>query len=569
MRKASFRKAHRGAVALLSSVSLVGVALAQSYVDPYEPYDTGADYATEYPAETYPLETGGGETPLEASFTDLPGLTPANMLPKGAVLGYAGQQQANPAGSSGTGNQLYTLGLEAATSDRLSFGIAYDKFADPIAIGGVPDGIREMLTVGVHGKFRYFDNGTVQMGVLGAVNWLRLSSGYYGTTADDGSYAIGAIQAPVTVDVGPRLQFHLTPGVSVFPDSINGRDFYGTVPYIGGGVTFQAAPRLGIYGLVNVPFGANGNTIAPSGAMKNVPVWTAGARYLVTPKAALDLYVTNGFGATPATEILTFYPDGDETLVGLRLSYTPGWEGDYPSSYRGARPLTARERRLQFPGLTLASADTLDPGLVALSATYGTDGHYNYGAAFSPDQDIEFGLHVERLADDGSRVPPLKVGTDDETRWLVSAKLRFLDQNNGSPFTMSGNLALGREFDTRFGVVHASLPMSYKFGDRIAATAEPKFAAYGSTELYGLGLGMNAELYEGLDLIAEVTPMAGEDMTWAAGARYTAGNASFEVKATNTAGDFGVATMLAQDDVRYSVGVRLALDAGPFWRGLF
>ena len=32
---------------------------------------------------------------------------------------------------------------------------------------------------------------------------------------------------------------------------------------------------------------------------------------------------------------------------------------------------------------------------------------------------------------------------------------------------------------------------------------------------------------------------------------------------------YGVGTMIAQDEVRYSVGVNVALDAGRFWEKLF
>lgn len=538
----------RGAIAVSSTLlfagSLVGGSLAQSFTE--------------------------GGTPLERSVIALPGMSVANMLPKGALLGYAGQQQANPDGAGGTGNQLYSLGLEAATSDRLSFGLAYDKFADPVAIAGIPDGIREMLTVGVHGKFRFFDNGRVQVAGLAAANWLRLSGSYFGANTD--SYAAGALQMPVTIDVAPGLQAHVTPSVSFFPDQINGRDFYGIVPSVGVGLSYRVSQRLGFYALVNVPFAGdgNGNTIDAAGNLTNVPVWTAGASWLVTPKAQLDMFVTNGLGSTPATGILTFPLDGDEPLVGVRLSYTPGYGTEYRANYRGIRPVTERERHLQFPGLTLESADTLETGLILFSASYGTDGHYNYGARFSPDHDLEVGYHIEKLANDGSRGAARTLGRADEKRFLVSAKLRFLDQNNGSPLSLSAYLGVGREFDTRFGVAYLSAPMSYKFANGLALTAEPKFAAYGNEELAGLGLGVNYELFRGLDLIAEVTPMLGGDaMTWAAGARYSVGNASVEVQATNAAGDMAAASMLAQDEVRYSVGISYALDGKPFWKGLF
>ena len=160
-------------------------------------------------------------------------------------------------------------------------------------------------------------------------------------------------------------------------------------------------------------------------------------------------------------------------------------------------------------------------------------------------------------------------------RWIVHGKIRLLDQNNGSPFSLSANVEAGREFNTRYGVGYASLPTSYKFSPRFAVTAEPKAAFFAGERLYGLGLGANFELFRGLDLIGEVTPMAGDDaMTWAAGARFHLDSlgwvpASIDISASNTIGTRAAATMVAQDDVRYSIGLTVPLDGKSLLNSLF
>lgn len=524
-----------------------------------------------------------GPTPLEAAFYDLPGLDTANILPERALLGQIGQMQANPPNTGGTGNQLYFLGLEMALSQRLQVGATWNRFADPVDMGNPADTSDLILQAGVaNAKYSFFDNDSLKIAARASVGWFSFRNQFHNSRDGDGAeHIIGAVQVPMTLNVGHRgaLQLHFVPGVTFLPEEINGVPLYGTLPSAGVGATLQATRRLGFFGLVNVPFGENGNTFDRlTGAPENVPIWTAGARYMVTPKAALDVFVTNGFGATPATDILAFIPEGDEPVVGVRLSYTPGWSRSYRPAYYPLRdtPPTPRERHLQFHGLTMASADTLEAGTVRLAAHGGTQSNYGASVRFSPDHNLEFGYLVEHLADDGSRPVRLTLGKKDEFRWAVAGKLRLLDQNNGHPFSLSANAEFGREWGSFFGVAYASLPVMYKLSPRLALMAEPKAAGYGGRRIYGLGVGANVELFDGLDLIGEVTPVGGDatETVWAAGARLHLDQwgwapASVDVMATNSIGNYAAGTMIAQDEVRYSVGVSFAFDGRDLFDSLF
>ncbi len=545
MRRTLSSVLRRGAALLALSTGLTGIAQAQ----PFEP-------------EFAPLETG---------IFDMPGIAVAATMPKGTWHGHIGQLFADRGNAGGTGKQLYFYGADVALTDRLQFGVEYTRHSDPAIIGGI-DGKLAFQAVSFHGKYKIAEVNGFTVSARAAGGYFYFSSDYYDTNTDGHDQWAASFYVPVSYEMSPRLTFHVSPGVSVFPDQLKGKDFYGVVPSVGAGATFQASRRLAFYGNVNVPFGDNGNTVMTDGSVKNVPVWTVGGRYLVSPQVALDVYLTNGFGTTPLTEIQAFIPDGEEPVLGFQMNYTPGHAPNYRANYRGVRPLTDRERHLQFRGLTLASADTLDPGMFLFTGSYGTDDNASFGGVFAPTYDMEIGYYVERLSDDGSRGPDRTVGRDREERYMAVGKLRFMDQNNGSPFSLSANVQAGREFKSRFGVFYASLPMSYKFANGLALTAEPKAAGYSDERLMGLGLGANYELWRGLEVIAEVTPMTGGDAaTWSLGARYHVPDTpvSFEAQATNTIGNYGVGTMIAQDEIRYSVGMNVALDVGRFWERLF
>ena len=503
--------------------------------------------------------------PLETASYVFPGLQVADTLRKGAVLGAVGQQQANLSSSGGTGDQLYHWHLEYGVTDRLQIGATIQRFEDPLTIGGVTD---DFSVRGLSGQaaYRFIDNGPLQMTLRGSVEQYKFRNLFYGLTTQD-NQTVGSVHIPVSYQVSDALKLHATAGVSVFPESINGVAYYGVIPQIGIGASLRASERLSFYGSVNAPFGDNGNSINTDGSLSNVPVWTLGGSFNVTPKAAIDVYVTNGMGATPATQILTFPQGGDEVLIGTRITYTPGRGPGYRPNYRGVSgERSERQHRLGYHGLTVSSADTLDPGRVLVWGQFGDRAFGGGGVSFSPDYDLEVGLTIERFSDDGTVPAALLPGTG--TRVRLSGKMRLLDQHNGSPFTLSGLVIAGRAPASRLGSLYLSAPASFLVNDRLSLTAEPKFGAFGGQRYYGLAAGANFELFDGFELIGEGAVIDGANGSiWSAGARYhlSAVPVAFEVQATNAIGNYGVGSMIAQDTVRYSAGFKVALDGKSIW----
>ena len=513
---------------------------------------------------------GALRAPLERHPDRFVNFTTANLLPAGSLRLWVGSHQTPPGqASTGTANQTYYGGGQYALGPRVQIGIGHSEFHDPpiSPIGGVTSQIR-FHTTSLEGKVVLVDSGPWKMAVEGSVEQFIFRSPYFGVPTDAGnSHVVGSLHLPVTYRASDALQFHVTPGVSALPDTIGGNPFYGTVASLGAGFSYKPSLRWMTYGAVNMPL-SGGNTISSAGTIEKKPVLTLGARYNVSPKAAVDLFVTNGLGVSPATRIMTMFPDGDHLLVGATVSYTPGRGEAYRPNYRGlsAEPLNMRQRQLQRDGFTLASADTLTPGIFVGRASGGTDGAYAGVLQFSPDYDGQIDLSYEKFANDGS--VPLTTIPSRAANYMVGLKLRFMDQNNGSPFSLAVQAKLGRDTSAnKNGTFFLAVPMMYKASPSLALMANPKAAAWGSNEFFGLGLGVNYALAPGLDLIGEVTPVSdGQRTVWATGLRYYAKNgaASIDLSATNAIGSEALGTMIGQSDVRISLGVTLALDARGF-----
>lgn len=506
-------------------------------------------------------------SPLEQHPDRFINFATANMLPKGALKLWVGSHQTPPGRATvGTANQFYYGGGAYALSDRFQIGFGHSEYHDP-PIDPINGSTTEQIrfhTTSLEAKFGLLERGAWKVSAEGSVEQFIFRSPIFGVPVKAGTSDIAAsLHLPVSYAVSEALELHMTPGISRLPDTIGGNPFFGTVASLGAGFSYKPSRRWGGYGAVTMPL-SGGNTISSTRSIEKKPVVTFGARFNLSPKGALDLFVTNGAGVSTATRIMAMYPDGDHLMIGATMTYTPGRGPGYRPNYRGlaAEPLDMRQRHLQRDGITLSSADTLTPGIFVGHASGGNHGAYAAELQFSPDYDGQIDVSYEKFANDGS--VPAGVVPSFATNYMIGLKLRFMDQNNGSPFSLAMQAKLGRESSQKSGTFFIAMPMMYKSSPRFALMVNPKAALWGSHEYYGFGLGANYEIAPGLEVIGEVTPVsAGQRAVWATGLRYYPKNsaASIELAATNAIGSEALGTMIGQSDVKVSLGVSIALDA--------
>ena len=181
-------------VALLSSVALPMGAIAE----------TG-----QAPLDGHPLQLG---TAVDT----------ANTLPARGMRVTLGTTQTVPGTGAGTGNQIYYTGVSFAPSDRLSFGLHLEFFEDPVTspINGAFPAIG-MDTAALSSKYKLWDGPNLDVAVQGSVEYFRFETSVFGTfPGPNAEQVIGSFKAPISYSMNDRLQFHLTPGVSVFPETL-------------------------------------------------------------------------------------------------------------------------------------------------------------------------------------------------------------------------------------------------------------------------------------------------------------------------------------------------------------
>ncbi len=501
-------------------------------------------------------------SPLERSPTRLFNLETANQLPAGALLLLFGAHQTLSDDSIGTGSQLYYGGIDWGLSDDIQLSLSGQVYDDPPTrpINGQSPNTT-LFSIAPSIKYRLLNTPQLDLSLQGSLESLLLSSALFNSGDGKDTRIIGSVQAPLTYSATPALQFHLTPGVSFFPQSLNDRELYGTLFTLGTSISWQPNQQWLLYSTLNFPLGPGGNVINTDQFIGRQPVWAIGTRYNLTPKTALSLYATNGLGVTPATGILASIPSGDALLVGLTLNYAPDTGLGYRSSYRSGgeeatvEPLTERLSQLLVNGITLTTASTLQPGRVALSTSAGTDSNYSVGLAYSPDEAFQIEAILEDFGSSSGVRSPSAVS--DGLRYMVGAKLRLLDQRQGDAVSLSARILAGRNTRT-VGVLFAELPITYQASPSTALFFTPKFAAFSDQIDVGLGLGVNYEVASGLQLLGEITPVFGGDrLVWAIGTRYSFSSQplSVDLYATNAIGRNGIGTLIGQADAQFGIGL--------------
>lgn len=490
-------------------------------------------------------------TAAEVQPSDYENFTTANTLWPGVYAFGLGFHQTNPTiETPGTSNQVYFVDIAFSPVEGLEIGAEFNTFVDPPPepIAGATPPI-EMTGGGLRAKLRLYRDDRLTVSGQVAGEMMRFASTVFGSTSDEYLF-IGSAHLPLSYRITPTLQAHLTPGVSVFPSSRNGNDFYGTVASIGAGLSWQPTPRTLVYGTVTQPV-TGANTILSDGSYGRRPVLTLGGRYALAPNSAVEVYATNGLGATPTTGVLTFMPDGDLVLIGAKLVHTfgPGAPKKGPYGREPGRRMTPRERILAGDGFTLPGARVRDRGTMELQGFYGLQDVYGGALRLAVDHMVELGLSYESLADDGSG-SAAKL-TSDADRWTGRFKLQFMDQLDGWPVTLGLVASFGRDREDN-GAFYTALPVMREVTEDLAVRVVPEAAFYGDEEQFGLGVSASYAVGRYTNLFGEYTLRDEGDDIWAAGAKARLGRSPFEAGfyATNAIGAFGVNAMTSQEDPR-------------------
>lgn len=571
------------------------------------------------------------QAPVSAASEDLrsplhraPVLTTAEQLRQGEVLVNLRYRQSFPEGNAAdtglTGQP--TLGVTWGVTDNLELtldaqtvdnsGPGRQGRFDVKRINDDDTSPNFFQEITLQGKHRIWENESGTQALSGVV---ALSTGLQGRpyrfTEANGAIAssgrnsglVTSLELPFTIAPSDRLQLTLSPKIAFLPDSNalyfttppTGNSEFGTTFGVSGGVTYQLLPRLLLWGDAFIPVTGNNSINRATGSPARTVAFNAGLRYLVNPRLATDLYVSNTLGNTGAMSIIG---DRAYTSLGLGVTFLPG----VTSANR--RYAQSFGRTQQSPPSTFAGFGFLDGGTVAnqqlllnlQGGSQGLLGALRYGLL----DDLELGIFLDYVP-----------GIIDESQFGFSGKIRFLHQADGDPFTLSGVATLARsnnvlinlindnrnEFEQRglekggfafsnegageLFIITLSVPMHYQFegGSAVWVTPTLGFIQRNGLQIAGLNLGGSVPLGRDINAIAEAginftsdgNAFIGDDLEnaipWTVGVRWqpsalfgiSENSPQIEAYLTNRVGSSPFETLRVRADNDLAVGVGLLL----------
>ncbi|MDZ7957941.1 MAG: DUF5777 family beta-barrel protein [Aulosira sp. DedQUE10] len=512
---------------------------------------------------TKDLQTQVPLSPLQQAPTQLHNLETANQLRQGAVQLEGGFLQVLPTDNSisGTGLQTYQLAINWGITDNFQIGFTGDIFDDYLKYP-VRSQRTDFTTVSYGTKLKYqlINQNRWAVGVAGTFQLLHISAnaGVFNNSPNKQFFVVtpvGALQLPITYKASPNLQIHFTPGVVFFPEKVAGGDFFGTFFNIGTGFSWQTSKRVNLFANIQTPLGPGGNTfIAKDRSITRKLLWTVGIDYAFNPKMSAEVYATNSYGTTPTTGLLSFIPDGDDLLLGVRFKHVIDFGQGYAANFGNTPsiPLSYRERTLVFDGLTLSSANTLPSGKFQLRGGLGTHGSSSFALAYGLTDDSQLELSVDqfassdRFSEQDISGPGVKIGG--------AMKLKFFDQARGDLLTLSAKIAGISETTLQSsglnGTLYVELPIAYQLSSQTAISINPKGAFFGDTRRIGVGIGINQAIGDQLQLIGEFTPVLdGKRSVWSTGLRFLPiSGFGLDIFASNATGQSGLGTLNAEPD---------------------
>ncbi len=487
--------------------------------------------------------------------------------------------------ASGTGNQNYAIQLDYGLNDTFQISGFYSEADDPLNAQITGRDVRPgnlWKVFGGSARWKLFSNTNLSIALNSSLeSWVVGSGGNNsrgkGSRDNDSSNIfndsgkrvetqniIGSISIPLTLNLNKAWQFTFNPGINFLPHS-QGKgqggagEFYGSNPYMSGGLLWRPMPEINVTASIAQPIGSGSNSFDKNLEYSKVPIFSGGINIHLNPRIALQGQLTNGFGLSPATALLTL-PSDNRLGYSASFVYTPD-AADTPQI-----SFSPKQQSLSLGGLTVNTA--LVPTDTTSIAKFNTDnkGSLNTTIGFSISNIFHLDFYSSKLksAPQTNAQARSYFPNNNTTSYRGSGKVVLTSPLRGAPAWSALRLSFGRNIDEETnsanGYLFAETPLTWEANSKVALNINPKLAWTGAGSLWGIGLGGNIQLAPGWELVPEANFVLSslEKSNYTLGIRWNAtNNITIEAYGTTATSLIDMGQLLNADEVRW--GSRLSI----------
>jgi len=318
---------------------------------------------------------------------------------------------------------------------------------------------------------------------------------------------IGSLSLPISKNFNDNFTALIVPGVTFLPEKLGskgiGKNAYGNNFYIGSGIVLDMAKDVNLLGSYTSPFGPGNNYFDKDLNYSRKPIYSIGLGWDVNSKIGIEGKITNSFGASPSTGLLTI-PSDNQPLYSANITYKPQGEDTYLT------PLNERDKLISHGGITVNNALMPRVGTSKVNFNYDNKGNLfgSYGYSLSNIFKLELlnigSFNEVNLSGDKNSNLYSTYLDDSNLNFRLGGKLLIFSPQKNDLFWMSLRSSVGRNNDTNQGYLFSELINTMRLNNWLAFNISSKYFFSGVKSFGGIGFSSYINLLDNLILIPEI-----------------------------------------------------------------
>tara|TARA_Y100001978_G_scaffold133744_1_gene119590 strand:+ start:505 stop:2343 length:1839 start_codon:yes stop_codon:yes gene_type:complete len=368
---------------------------------------------------------------------------------------------------------------------------------------------------------------------------------------------------PFTRQINNKLNYIIVPGLVSLPKKLGDRtlrnNYYGNNFYIANGIIYKLSEDLTFTGSYTNPLGPGNNSFNKNIIFMKKPIYNIGLIWEINNKIGIETKLTNGYGSTPSTGILTL-PSDNLPLYYANIKYNPNGEDTY------LKPLSERDKLISNGGITVNNALLPKNGSKQYSLNFDSKGNYFGTYSYSLSNIFQLELinigNFKNVNQNNYLSKNLKDTYFNNNNFHIRLGGKFLlfSPQKGDSIWTAFRASVGRDEDTNQGYIFSELINTYRINNWIAANLSSKFFLSGSEKASGIGSSLYINLTNKLQIIPEtnITFNNKSKLNNTLSIRYKLSpSKSADLYMSNAVGVQDIGTIIKDKDYRYGLKLNI------------
>ncbi len=372
---------------------------------------------------------------------------------------------------------------------------------------------------------------------------------------------IGSLSLPLSKKLNENFTALIVPGVTFLPEKLGskgiGKNAYGNNFYIGSGINLNMAKDVNFLASYTSPLGPGNNYFDKDLNYSRKPIYSIGLGWDINSKIGFEGKITNSFGATPSTGLLTI-PSDNQPLYSANITYKPHGEDTYLT------PLNERDKLISTGGITVNNALMPRGGTSLINFNYDNKGNLfgSYGYSLSNIfklelVDIGSFNEVKLSGDENSNLYSTYLD-ENNLNFRLGGKLLIFSPQKNDLYWMSLRSSVGRNNDTNQGYLLTEFINTFRLNNWLVFNMSPKYLFSGVENFGGIGFSSYINLSDNLMIIPEINTSIKNDseINSTLALRYSfSAEKSLDLYYSNALGVQDIGQLLK--DKEYRLGIKL------------